>query len=128
MTASKKRFEIYTLEAPQIGAWNLCHLRQTVYAKHFEKHMCSVLTLDFGFQQDVERFQKDMLELRSRARGFSLAPPPVSRRSSSSWGAMSAEMSGARSVTDHSSILDYNVGLDDDIYSRGYTVPSTDAG
>jgi hypothetical protein len=88
-----------------------------VYSKHFKRHKCDELTLDFGDEHDVLHFKEGIMRLRSSALGFSLDIPPDSRGTSSSGPAILE----ARPVEHESSLSDQNPKLDDDGSSKGYT-------
>jgi hypothetical protein len=88
-----------------------------VYSKHFKRHKCGELTLDFGDKHDVLHFKEVIMRLRSFALGFSLDIPPDSRGTSIS----GAEILEARPVVDGSSLSDQNPRLDDGGSSNGYT-------
>jgi hypothetical protein len=55
-----------------------------VYSKHFKRHKCGELTLDFGDEHDVLHFKEGVMRLQSFALGFSIDIPPDSRGTSSS--------------------------------------------
>ncbi|KAH7310302.1 hypothetical protein BKA65DRAFT_165419 [Rhexocercosporidium sp. MPI-PUGE-AT-0058] len=110
ITNSKREFEIYTLATQQVGSWNLCHLRPGVYSKHFKRHKCDELTLDFEDEHDVLHFKEGITRLRCFALSVSLDIPPDSRGTSTS----GAALPEAHSVVDESSLLNQNPRLDDD--------------
>jgi hypothetical protein len=110
INASKKKLDLYTLAAQEVGSWNLCYLRPGAYSNYFKEHKCDELTLDFENEQDVTQFKIDLMRLRSSALGFSLDSPPRSRRSSSS----GAAIPGAQPVV----LPTHSPGLGHDIPPR----------
>jgi hypothetical protein len=94
-----------------------------VYSKHFKRHKCDELTLDFGDEHDVPHFKEGIMRLRSFALGFLLDIPPDLRGISSSGAAIpgartppllirssssGAAILEAHPVVDESSLSDQN--------------------